>query len=186
MTRNYDNIIENFSKSSQSKYKKVNESEEKKLADEVERVVLEWFNKKKIEARESTSEEDVFSHADIVLNENITVDVKCKNDFYLELVTENGTPGWTYSGADIIIQTFKESEKWTSDEVYIYSKENMNRFINSNKWLFDKKYCMFRNGAVLWVLRRKTMEESMPFIYKIEDPELIQSLKEILWTTTHN
>jgi len=151
-------------------YEEVNNSASKKLGDRAEQKVLEYYKRQGIEARLATSFEDAHEHADIILNESTnrtTVDVKCKKEFVLELKNYWGNQGWIYTGADIIVQTFHDSSYW-GDDVYVYKREDMVRYINTHKGLFQEKYCDHSDGkGLIWKLGKMRLSE-MNFVKKIK------------------
>ncbi len=146
-------------------YKSMDKSPRKKLGDKTELKILELLKNKGYNVRISSPEEDSLKHADLVLADGSTIDIKCKKHFTLELINQWGHEGWLFTGADIIVQCFHDSEYW-GDDIYYYDRADMVKYYNEHRWIFGDKYCKFKDKAKLWDLGKKRLAE-MNFVHKL-------------------
>lgn len=153
-----------FSKERKDHYDQINNSENKQLGDEAEKRVCEYLNSIGVPARMSGSDEDSKSHADIVLRDGTTIDVKCKNSVVIELKNFWGNPGWIFTGADYIYNIVKSGPH--KDEMYVYKRQDMVDFIKRCPGLFQEKYCKTYDGkSVLYFFSYNTLNSSsMKFV----------------------
>ena len=149
-------------------YRAANQSVAKRIGDIAENFILKVLASKGYNVRKSTAEEDVRLHADLILDDSVTIDVKNKTKFYLELQNRWGGKGWLFTGADYIIQMFHDSNYWSQDEIYIYDRREMVKYYQKNSPIFQMKYCeRMRDGSILWALGKKRLE-TMSFVKKIK------------------
>ena len=96
----------------------------------------------------------------------MSVDVKTKTNFIIELQNCWGNPGWIYTGADIIFQILHNSDYW-GDSIYLYKRSAFVDYIEKNRNIFANKYCKTGEGkSILWYLGKKRLQ-TMEFIKKI-------------------
>lgn len=149
-------------------YKAANQSATKQRGDLAENFILGILIAKGYKVRRSTAEEDVNLHADLVLEDGRTIDVKNKTKFYLEIKNQWGNKGWLFTGADYIIQTFHDSKYWKSDEIYVYDRREMLKYYQTHRGIFAPQYCeKMKDGSILWALGKKRLA-TMPFVKKIK------------------
>lgn len=166
--RNYDEISWH-SEERKAYYQKVNNSTQKKVGDAGEQIAIDWFKAHGYSVRLTTAEEDACLHADfmVLINDQwMSVDVKTKTNFIIELQNCWGNPGWIYTGADIIFQILHNSDYW-GDSIYLYRRSAFVDYIEKNRHIFADKYCKTGEGkSILWYLGKKRLQ-TMEFIKKI-------------------
>lgn len=155
-----------FNSEKQQYYEKVNNSVNKQIGDEAEQRVCAYLNSIGIKARLSNDVEDSSKHADIILSDGTTIDVKNKNSVVIELQNFWGNPGWVFTGADYIYNIVRLGEH--KNEMYVYKRQDMVDFINEHPKLFQDQYCKTFNGssmgkAKLYFFSYKTLA-SMSFV----------------------
>lgn len=155
-----------YSKERKEYYANVNNSREKMIGDEGEKLIWEFFERKGLEVIYSLPNEDANNHVDFwvkVGDEWLSVDVKHQANMTLEIKNNWGNTGSTMlpdeKGADVVVHLLRGT-----GVAYVYQRSLMRDWWEKHKGLhqFTTNY----QGATLFRVYPDTLRE-MSFVHKL-------------------